>query len=171
MSTPNDPLDPNAGGQPGPASSGSGTPQPGSPQPGPSEQGSPQYGPPQSGTPYPSAPQYPQYPSGQYGASPYGQPYGQPYGYPKNSVGVWALVLGILSVTFCGCLSGIPAIIVGYASRRAAAAGEANNGGMGTAGVVLGWISVALTVLSLVWLFLLGGWAWYMETLESSTRV
>ncbi|MFD7022673.1 DUF4190 domain-containing protein [Promicromonospora sukumoe] len=105
-------------------------------------------------------------PGGPDPADPYGQqgaqtPYGQPgapapqYGYtsatpPKNDLGVWALVTGILSFVFCPLLLGIAAIITGTMSRRAADEGLANNRGMGTAGLILGWVNVALAVLAIV---------------------
>ena len=99
----------------------------------------------------------PQYPSAApYGAAPggYGQPggdYGRRGGgygdaYPKNNLGVWALVLGIVSfVVVCGLLTGIPAIIVGNNAKKAVAQGEANNGGLATAGVILGWVAIAFS--------------------------
>lgn len=92
--------------------------------------------------------------------SPYGQmsPYAQggyqvPNGYPaggtaRNNLGVWALVLGILGVC-CGP-AGIGAIILGRLAQQAVARGEANNGGLATAGLVLGWVSVSLWVLSVI---------------------
>lgn len=101
--------------------------------------------------------------------APYGQPgapaaYGQPgapaasqYGYepspPKNDLAVWSLVTGILSFVFCPLLLGIAAIVTGTMSRKAADQGLANNRGMGTAGLILGWINVAL-VLAVVVLFI-----------------
>jgi hypothetical protein len=99
-----------------------------------------------------------------YGSSdPYGTPtpYSSPtgYGYPqpgyfgpiagsqRNALGVWALVLGIVGVVFAGILAGIPAIILGNMSKGAVARGEANNPGLGTAGVIMGWISVGFMVI------------------------
>lgn len=112
-----------------------------------------QYGPtggtPES-TPYPAASPYPgQTPYGQQPAYP-GGGYQQAYGYPKNGLAVWSLVLGLVSMFVCGFIAGIPAIIVGRSAKRAVAAGEANNGGMATAGIVLGWIAVAFTLLTLL---------------------
>ncbi|WP_423464047.1 DUF4190 domain-containing protein [Promicromonospora sp. MS192] len=91
-------------------------------------------------------------PSEQSGAQgPYGGAPAPQYGYapapPKNDLGVWALVTGILSYVMCPLLLGIAAIITGTMSRRAADEGLANNRGMGTAGLILGWINVALFVL------------------------
>ena len=116
-----------------------------------------------------------------YGTTPYGtqNPYGPPtadgspsgYGYAppgyygpfagtqRNDLGVWSLILGILSLISFGILTGIPAIIVGNKSKQAVARGEANNPGMGTAGVVMGWISVAfigLGVLFFVGIMVIG---------------
>jgi len=116
--------------------------------------------------------------------APYGQPgapaaYGQQgapaapqYGYaptpPKNDLAVWSLVTGILSFVICPLLLGIAAIITGTMSRRAADEGLANNRGMGTAGLLLGWINVALVVLGIAFFFValavglfaggMGGW-------------
>jgi len=126
------------------------------------------------------APPQPAYPG--YGAptpygtvNPYGPPtaYGSPAGYgyaqpgyygpmpgtQRNDLGVWALVLGILSLISFSILTGIPAIIVGNKSKQAVARGEANNPGLGTAGVVMGWVSVAfigLGVLFFVGIMVIG---------------
>jgi hypothetical protein len=71
--------------------------------------------------------------------------------YPKNSLGVWSLVLGIVAfVLSCGLFTGIPAIIVGNKARRAVAEGQANNPGMATAGIILGWIATILSVLGAI---------------------
>jgi hypothetical protein len=62
------------------------------------------------------------------------------------------MILGILSIVACGLLAGIPALILGSSAKKEiAASGGAQSGeGMATAGVVLGWISVAISVLVLV---------------------
>jgi len=166
MSTPQDPQNPYGGS----------SPQEPSPQEPASPYGAPTPPPDPSASQYPAAPQYPtygqessqypaapQYPAGQYpqaGQYPAATPYGAGqygYVYPKNSLGVWALVLGILGLVACGLFAGIPAIIVGNNAKKAAAAGEANNGGLGTAGVIMGWISVGLSVLGIIaWIVLVG---------------
>ncbi len=106
--------------------------------------------PPAAGAPGPAAP-------GPGAPAAYGQP-GAPgapqYGYaptpPKNDLGVWSLVSGILSFMVCPLLLGIAAIITGTMSRRAADEGLANNRGMGTAGLILGWVNIALVVIGIV---------------------
>jgi hypothetical protein len=92
-----------------------------------------------------------------YGSDPaygggYGSPYGQPaFAYPKNSLGIWSLVLGLLGLVLsCGLFTGIPAIIVGNRAKTAVAQGQANNPGMATAGIVLGWIATILSVIGIV---------------------
>ncbi|HEY8718848.1 DUF4190 domain-containing protein [Pengzhenrongella sp.] len=133
----------------------------------------PAYGgqPPAYGAP-PPPPAYDAQPPG-YGAPPpapapgaYGYPAQPPgYAYPKNSLGVWALVLGLVSIG-CGFFAGIPAIIVGSKAKRAAAEGLANNAGMGTAGIVLGWISTIGSLLVLVLIIIgvaSGGWSNFHE--------
>lgn len=80
-----------------------------------------------------------------------GQP--APYGaapLPKNNLGVWSLVLGILSVLGCGLVTGIAAIITGTKSRQAQREGLADNGGMGLAGLIMGWIGTVLVTLGVV---------------------
>lgn len=68
---------------------------------------------------------------------------------PKNDLGVWALVTGILSYVMCPLVLGVAAIVTGTMSRRAADQGLANNRGMGTAGLILGWINVGLVLLGI----------------------
>ncbi|WP_258726932.1 DUF4190 domain-containing protein [Cellulomonas sp. NS3] len=101
--------------------------------------------------PYPAQPYAGQpYPGQPYPGQPYpGQPYPPAYAYPKNQLGVWSLVLGIVGIVVgCVFLTGIPAVILGNNAKRAVAAGEANNLGVAQAGIVLGWISIALGVVA-----------------------
>lgn len=113
--------------------------------------------PPASGTPQEPVP------AGPGENTPYGQPnapYSQPgapaapqYGYaptpPKNDLAVWSLVTGILSYVFCPLVLGIAAIVTGTMARKAADQGLANNRGMATAGLILGWANVALVVIGI----------------------
>jgi len=143
----------------------------------------PMYGSGSTPPPYgsdPNQPAYgstpPAYGSQSYGSTPgaYGADYGSgpsQYGssYPKNSLGVWSLVLSIVGFLFCGLFTAIPGLIVGYKARRAVAEGQANNGGLALAGIVISWVTIALWVLLLLWLFAFGGLAWYMSIVEQST--
>jgi hypothetical protein len=156
MSTPNEPQNPYGSGEPQQPQDPSGAPQyPAAPPPYPQGPAAPPPYPGAGAPQYPGASGTPQYPAAApYGSAPgaYGQP-GPGYGaaYPKNSLAVWSLVLGIVSfVLSCGFLTGIPAVIVGNNAKKAVARGEANNGGMATAGVILGWIAIALSVLGII---------------------
>ena len=105
---------------------------------------------------------------GGYAQSPYGQP---AYGYPKNSLAVWSLVLGIVAfVLSCGLFTGIPAIIVGHKARAAVAEGQANNPGMATAGIVLGWIATVLSILGVVLLVILLATGAFTEFATNNTN-
>ncbi|MFC8191624.1 DUF4190 domain-containing protein [Cellulomonas sp. NPDC057328] len=91
-----------------------------------------------------------------YAGTPYaGTPYAGPGYWPRNDLGIWSLVLGIAGIVLaCGFFTGIPAVVVGTNARKAIARGEANNDGVVTAGIVLGWLSIAFGVLMLVLLVL-----------------
>jgi hypothetical protein len=112
--------------------------------------------PPPTGPPGPPGPSEPPPPgSGGYGMPPGSGGYGVPQ---TNQKALWSMVLGIVSIVFCGLLAGIPALILGNAAKREIAASGGAQGGLGmaTAGVILGWISVAVTVLVLL-IFFAGG--------------
>ncbi|HLN76492.1 MAG TPA: DUF4190 domain-containing protein [Nocardioidaceae bacterium] len=75
-------------------------------------------------------------------------------GYPpqSNQKALWSMILGILSIVTCGIFAGIPAIILGGSARKeiAGSGGMQSGEGMAKAGVILGWISVAITVLVII---------------------
>lgn len=113
---------------------------------------------PSYGTPVESAPAYgappPAYgaPPPAYGAPAYGAPVGGP---PRNGRGVAALVLGILalltSITVVGgILFGVLALVFGVLGRGRARRQEATNGGMATAGIVLGLLGLLLSAALIV---------------------
>ena len=151
------------------------------------------YEPPAGQSPY-GAPQQPQQqppygaPQQPYGAQPQQQPYGQqPYGQPYpgqtypaygevpdrsgNQLGVWSLVLAIVTF-FTGCFpASIVGIVLGAKGRRAADEGRADNRGLATTGWVLNIVFTILTVLFIVALFVLvaalGGWEAFLEGWET----
>jgi hypothetical protein len=102
------------------------------------------------------------YQSGPYQFGPYQPqpaPYGAPYGYSapgeKNALGVWSLVLGIVSIFLlmsCGIgfLAAIPAIITGHLGRKAQKEGLADNGGLALGGIITGWVTIGLTILAII---------------------
>ncbi|MGR4884163.1 hypothetical protein ACIPUC_32785 [Streptomyces sp. LARHCF249] len=82
-----------------------------------------------------------------------------PYAGPRsNGFGVTALVLGILSVVGCitsvlGIGIGIGAVVFGALGKGKATRGEADNGGMALAGIILGAIGIVLGALMLLAMF------------------
>ncbi len=122
----------------------------------------PQYPPSQPGY---GQPQYPPPPSAPpaYGQPAYGQPaYGQPayaapgmpmpVAQPSNSLAVWSLVTGILSLVLCGAVAGIVAVITGHMAlnRAKTLPPELARRGMALAGLIMGYISIAGTVILIV---------------------
>ncbi|MEU0369470.1 DUF4190 domain-containing protein [Streptomyces sp. NPDC006283] len=108
---------------------------------------------------YPAAPSLPQPPAAGFGApDPYGAGYPGYPGYgqagwqqtPANGMGITAMVLGILSVClFClygvvGIVLGVLALIFGILGRKRAQRGEATNGGMALAGIILGACGIVI---------------------------
>jgi hypothetical protein len=70
----------------------------------------------------------------------------------NNTLAIVSLVCGILSVCLCGLLTGIPALITGYMAKNNADTNPAVYGGRGMAlaGMILGGISVVLSLLYIV---------------------
>ncbi|WP_156159041.1 DUF4190 domain-containing protein [Demequina gelatinilytica] len=128
------------------------------PQDGPAPQQPPQQQPPQQ----PPPPQYAVPPGGvppqqpppaQYGG--YGT-YGPVPGTEKNWMGTASLVLSLVGLfTFITAIAGI---VFGHLSLSAAKRGEADNRGMGIAGLVIGYLVVVLGILAAIAIFAIAGW-------------
>ena len=75
-----------------------------------------------------------------------------PAGPPTANEAIWALVLGIGSFLLCGIFMAIPAIILGNNAKKkiSSSGGQYTGDGLATAGIVLGWIQVGLTILAVV---------------------
>ena len=69
-----------------------------------------------------------------------------------NPKATWSLVGGILSLTLCGFIVGIAAIIVGKQAQNEIAASGGRQGGENRAkwGIILGWISIVISVLVVI---------------------
>ena len=87
-----------------------------------------------------------------YGQQP-GYPQQQPYGIvavgpETHSNAIISLILGIVGITSCSILTGIPALILGYKARGEidAAPTRYTGRGMAVAGIITGWISIGLCV-------------------------
>lgn len=110
------------------------------------------YPPPQNPPPYPP-PYPPQYPP-QYPQAPYPPPYQPP---PQtHTMAVVSLVFGLLSFVGCAGLGSIIAIIAGNMALGDIRANPLrySGGGMANAGIIMGWISLGLTVCAIcAWVF------------------
>lgn len=110
-------------------------------------------GPSQSAPPPPAAPYPYTYPPGPYpgGYPAPPMPYGGYQPYPavvRNGLGVGALVIGILALVGSfsvagGVIGGLVAVVLGVAGRARARRGEASNGGVALAGIVVGALAIA----------------------------
>ncbi len=96
---------------------------------------------------------YPGDPNNPYGSNPYQQPvYGQPVqpvvvaAPPNNQKALISMILGIVSYIGFSILTGIPAVILGHMALKEinASAGTQGGKGMAIAGLVLGYLSIAL---------------------------
>jgi hypothetical protein len=77
---------------------------------------------------------------------------GNPLAQPRNGFGVAAFALGLLALLLSwtaigGIVLGIPAVIFGVLGRGRARRGEATNGGLSMAGIVLGVVGVLIAIL------------------------
>lgn len=107
--------------------------------------------------PPPPPPQWGSYPGGY-------PPPPQPYaGYaapvsPRNGLGVAALVVAIIGLVFCwtvvgGVILGVAAIIMGFVGRGRVKRGEATNGGVAIAGIVLGFLAIVVSLVFIpIWI-------------------
>jgi hypothetical protein len=86
---------------------------------------------------------------------------------PRNGLGIAALVLAIVGLLICwsvvgGVILGIAAVAMGFVGRGRAKRGEADNGGVALAGVVLGFLSILaglvfIPIYLFFWVNVLGG--------------
>ncbi len=62
------------------------------------------------------------------------------------------MILGIVGLVCCGIFASVPSIILGYQAKNEirASGGMQTGEGQAKAGIILGWIGVALTVLAIV---------------------
>jgi Domain of unknown function (DUF4190) len=109
--------------------------------------------------PYQQRPYYPgPYQPGPYPGS-YPPPPPQPYsGFtppppvePKNGLGIATLVIAIVGLVFCwsvfgGIILGLCAVIIGFVARGRVKRGEATNGGVAIAGIVLGFLGIVVSL-------------------------
>nr|MCH9732457.1 DUF4190 domain-containing protein [Actinomycetes bacterium] len=102
----------------------------------------------------PQPPQYGAYqgsyppPPPQYGGYPGGYP-PPAAAAPKNGMGVASLVVAIIALfsVVGGVVLGVVAVILGFLGRGRVKRGEADNGGVAIAGIVLGLLSIVVSIV------------------------
>jgi len=87
------------------------------------------------------------------------------YRSPTNSLAVASLVFGIVSWFVCPILGGIMAVIFGHMALSQLKTSGEGGSGMATAGLALGYVSLAgWVVIGFFWLVVLGGLAAILGT-------
>ena len=108
----------------------------------------------------PPPPQWGAYP-GSYPPPPPPHPYAgyaPPPVAPRNGLGIVALVIAIIGLVFCwtvagGVILGLVAVIIGFVARGRVKRGEATNGGVATAGIVLGILAIIVSLIFIpIWI-------------------
>ncbi|OZE42140.1 hypothetical protein CH259_01780 [Rhodococcus sp. 05-2254-4] len=96
---------------------------------------------------YPPNPQYqnPQYANPQYGNAPYAGGYQAPVS--TNTLAIVSLLLAILGLTFIPLLASICAVVCGHISRGQIKRTGESGSGFATAGLIVGYVSIALFVV------------------------
>ena len=70
---------------------------------------------------------------------------------PTSTLAIVSMIAGITGFTIFPAIGTIVALITGYAARKETRAvpPQASGDGLATAGIIMGWIQVALTVLGI----------------------
>ena len=113
-------------------------------QPYPGQQQYPPYQNPQSQYQNPQYPN-PQYPNSQYGNAPYAGGYQTPA--PTNTLAIVSLVLAILGLTFIPLIASVCAVVCGHLAKGQIKRNGEGGSGFATAGLVVGYVSIALFVV------------------------
>lgn len=83
---------------------------------------------------------------------------------PTSGLAIGSLIAGILGLTLLPTIGSIIGLVLGYMARNQIrdSGGTMTGEGLATAGIILGWIGIALAVIGiclviLVWVGILGG--------------
>ncbi len=83
---------------------------------------------------------------------------------PSSTLALVSLIAGILGFTFFPIIASIVAIWTGYEARKETRSvpPKASGDGMATAGIIMGWIQIGLTVVSIccvaIYFIVIVGW-------------
>lgn len=128
----------------------------GAAEPNPAQQQHEPYPNPQYQDPQYQNPQYPnqQYPNQQYYSPQYGNaPYaggGYQTSAPTNTLAIVSLVLAILGLTFLPLIASVCAVVCGHMSRDQIKRSGEGGSGFATAGLIVGYVTIALFLLVIV---------------------
>jgi heme/copper-type cytochrome/quinol oxidase subunit 2 len=81
---------------------------------------------------------------------------------PRNGLGIATLVLAIIGLLFCwtvvgGVMLGVCAVIIGFVAWGRVKRGEATNGGVAIAGIVLGFLAIIVSIVFIpIWIGVFG---------------
>ena len=81
---------------------------------------------------------------------------------PRNGLGIATLVLAIIGLVFCwtvvrGVPLGLCAVIIGFVAWGRVKRGEATNGGVAIAGIVLGFLAIIVSLVFIpIWIGVFG---------------
>jgi hypothetical protein len=75
--------------------------------------------------------------------------YATPVPQSANGLAIAALVMGIAGLATCG-IAGILGLVFGYIARRQIREGNGSGDGMALAGIILGWVWLALFIVMIV---------------------
>lgn len=77
--------------------------------------------------------------------------YQQPYSPPSNTLAIISLIASILGLTFMPTIGSIAGLIMGYIAKRQIeeSGGTMGGAGMAKAGIIIGWVGVALFALAM----------------------
>ena len=81
---------------------------------------------------------------------------------PRNGLGIAALVIAIIGLVFCwtvagGVILGLTAVIIGFVAQGRVKRGEATNGGVAIAGIVLGFLAIIVSLIFIpIWIGVFG---------------
>ena len=81
---------------------------------------------------------------------------------PRNGLGIATLVLAIIGLLFCwtvvgGVMLGVCAVIIGFVAWGRVKRGEATNGGVAIAGIVLGFLAIIVSLVFIpIWIGVFG---------------
>jgi hypothetical protein len=80
---------------------------------------------------------------------PYGSPYAYPPARPTNGLAIGSLVTSIAAFFVCGSI-GIAGAIMGHMARRQLRERNEDGDGLALAGIIIGWIGFALSLVMIL---------------------